>query len=146
MPYVSRGPACTTLPQRPTLSRPPPTQQHYSSCLSVTRHPYLFTPKIQPLTAPHFPSTQNPLHPPATMRIERGNFPMSTEKQIAANRINAQKSTGPSTPEGRAAVRLNGVKHGLTAQTLVLKGESESDITPLLDSYEAEHEPATPTA
>src|SRR5260370_1583640 len=70
---------------------------------------------------------------------------MSTEKQIAANRINAQKSTGPSTPEGRAAVRLNGVKHGLTAQTLVLKGESESDFTALLDSYEAEHEPATPT-
>jgi len=70
---------------------------------------------------------------------------MSTEKQIAANRLNAQKSTGPITPEGRAAVRLNGVKHGLTAQTLVLKGESESDFTALLDSYEAEHQPATPT-
>jgi hypothetical protein len=70
---------------------------------------------------------------------------MSTEKQIAANRLNAQKSTGPSTPEGRAAVRLNGVKHGITAQTLVLKGESESDFTALLDSYEAEHEPTTPT-
>src|SRR5947209_17153371 len=70
---------------------------------------------------------------------------MSTERQIAANRLNAQKSTGPSTPEGRAAVRLNGVKHGITAQTLVLKGESESDFTALLDSYEAEHDPATPT-
>jgi hypothetical protein len=70
---------------------------------------------------------------------------MSTEKQIAANRLNAQKSTGPRTPEGRAAVRLNGVKHGLTAQTLVLKGESEADFTALLESYEAEHEPATPT-
>ena len=70
---------------------------------------------------------------------------MSTEKQISANRLNAQKSTGPRTPEGRAAVRLNGVKHGLTAQTLVLKGESESDFTGLLDSFEAEHEPATPT-
>ena len=70
---------------------------------------------------------------------------MSSERQIAANRLNAQKSTGPSTPEGRAAVRLNGVKHGLTAQTLVLKGENESDFTTLLDSYEAEHQPATPT-
>src|SRR3979490_130084 len=70
---------------------------------------------------------------------------MSTEKQIAANRLNAQKSTGPITPEGRAAVRLNGVKHGPPAQTPVLKGESESDFTALLDSYEAEHEPATPT-
>src|SRR5438477_7778381 len=70
---------------------------------------------------------------------------MATEKQIAANRLNAQLSTGPRTPEGRAAVRLNGVTHGLTAQTLVLKGESETDFTDLLNSLEAEHDPATPT-
>src|SRR5580704_63860 len=70
---------------------------------------------------------------------------MATEKQTAANRLNAQKSTGPRTPEGRAAVRLNGVTHGLTAQTLVLKGESESDFKQLFDSLEAEHTPATPT-
>jgi hypothetical protein len=70
---------------------------------------------------------------------------MATDSQIEANRLNAQKSTGPKTPEGRAAVRLNGVKHGITAQTLVLKGEREADFTALLDSYEAEHQPATPT-
>jgi hypothetical protein len=70
---------------------------------------------------------------------------MATEKQFEANRQNAQKSTGPKTPEGRAAVRLNGVKHGLTAETIVLKGESQADFTNLLDSYEAEHDSATPT-
>ena len=70
---------------------------------------------------------------------------MATEKQFAANRQNAQKSTGPKTPEGRAAVRLNGVKHGLTAETIVLKGESQADFTSLLDSLEAEHAPTTPT-
>jgi hypothetical protein len=70
---------------------------------------------------------------------------MATDKQIAANRLNALKSTGPQTPEGRAAVRLNGVKHGLYAETLVLPGESESEFTSLLESYEAEHQPATPT-
>jgi hypothetical protein len=70
---------------------------------------------------------------------------VATDKQTAANRLNAQKSTGPKTPEGRAAVRLNGVKHGLTAETIVLKGESESDFTGLLDSLEVEHDPATPT-
>jgi hypothetical protein len=70
---------------------------------------------------------------------------VATDKQIEANRLNAQKSTGPKTPEGRAAVRLNGVKHGITAETLVLKVESEADFTDLLDSYEAEHQPATPT-
>src|SRR5205085_2883771 len=76
---------------------------------------------------------------------QRGIYSMATERQIEANRLNAQKSTGPRTPEGRAAVRLNGVKHGITAQTLVLKGEIEADFTDLLDSYEAEHQPETPT-
>jgi hypothetical protein len=70
---------------------------------------------------------------------------MATEKQTAANRLNAQKSTGPRTPEGRAAVRLNGVTHGLTAETLVLNGESEDDFKALFDSLEAEHQPTTPT-
>jgi hypothetical protein len=70
---------------------------------------------------------------------------VATEKQFEANRQNAQKSTGPKTPEGRAAVRLNGVKHGLTAETIVLKGESQSDFTAMLESFEAEHAPVTPT-
>src|SRR5579863_149109 len=69
---------------------------------------------------------------------------MATEKQIAANRLNAQKSTGPRTPDGRAAVRLNGVTHGLTAETLVLKGESEDDFNALFESLAAEYEPETP--
>jgi len=34
---------------------------------------------------------------------------MATLKQIEANRRNALKSTGPRTPEGRAAIRLNAV-------------------------------------
>ena len=39
---------------------------------------------------------------------------MATDKQIAANRLNAQKSTGPTTAEGKTKTRLNAVKHGLT--------------------------------
>src|SRR5579863_2840775 len=70
---------------------------------------------------------------------------MATQAQIDANRRNAQKSTGPRTPEGRAAVRLNGVTHGLTAKTLILKGESEEDFKALFESLEAEHQPTTPT-
>src|SRR6202140_4316039 len=70
---------------------------------------------------------------------------MATEKQFEANRQNAQKSTGPKTPEGRAAVRLNGVKHGLTAETIVLKGESQADFKNTPESFEAEPAPATPT-
>jgi hypothetical protein len=52
---------------------------------------------------------------------------MATRKQRAANRRNAQLSTGPKTPEGKAAVRLNALKHGLTAENAVIIGEEEAD-------------------
>jgi hypothetical protein len=70
---------------------------------------------------------------------------MATKAQIKANRKNAQKSTGPKTPEGKDAVRLNGLKHGLASEILVLPGESVADFENLLDSLQAEHQPATPT-
>ena len=70
---------------------------------------------------------------------------MSSELQIEANRLNAQHSTGPSTPEGRAAVRLNGLKYGLYAETLILPGEDPAEFDALLDRLDAEHQPATPT-
>ena len=70
---------------------------------------------------------------------------MASQAQIEANRRNAQKSTGPKTPDGRAAVRFNSVKHGLTARALTLIGENEAEFKALLDAMEAEHQPATPT-
>ena len=52
---------------------------------------------------------------------------MATQKQINANRQNASKSTGPKTPEGKAAVSQNGIKHGLETDQNVIKGESKAD-------------------
>src|SRR5579863_7314253 len=49
---------------------------------------------------------------------------MATERQIQANRANAQKSTGPTTPEGKRISSQNGVLHSLVSGTVVLKGES----------------------
>ena len=48
---------------------------------------------------------------------------MSSQKQIDANRRNAQKSTGPITEAGRAVTKLNALKHGMTADTAVLPYE-----------------------
>ena len=48
---------------------------------------------------------------------------MASEKQIAANRLNSLKSTGPKTPEGKAKSRLNGFSHGLAGQTMILADE-----------------------
>ena len=42
-----------------------------------------------------------------------------TEKQLAANRANAQLSTGPRTPEGKAAVRYNALTHGILAKAVI---------------------------
>jgi hypothetical protein len=52
---------------------------------------------------------------------------MSTESQILANRLNALKSTGPRTVEGKAAISQNAVKHGLFAEHDVISSESEAD-------------------
>jgi hypothetical protein len=54
---------------------------------------------------------------------------MATEAQIEANRANAQKSTGPRTPEGKATVAQNAVQHGLLARTAVLHGEDWEEYT-----------------
>ena len=54
---------------------------------------------------------------------------MATEAQVEANRANAQKSTGPRTPEGKATVAQNAVKHGLLARTGVLHGEDWEEYT-----------------
>jgi hypothetical protein len=52
---------------------------------------------------------------------------MSTEAQIKANQQNSQKSTGPRTAQGKAAVSKNAVKHGLFASQDVVKGENKAD-------------------
>ena len=49
--------------------------------------------------------------------------PMSTDQQVAANRRNAQKSTGPRTPAGKARASANSCKHGLTGRDLALPNE-----------------------
>src|SRR5687768_8874543 len=45
---------------------------------------------------------------------------MTTDRQIAANRANAQKSTGPRTAQGKAITSRNGTRHGLRSTTPVI--------------------------
>ena len=52
---------------------------------------------------------------------------MSSLRQIEANRRNALKSTGPTTPEGKQHSRCNAVRHGLTAETVVGVVEDSKD-------------------
>jgi hypothetical protein len=48
---------------------------------------------------------------------------MATDKQIAANRLNAAKSTGPTTPQGLARSAQNAYKHGLRGRLFVVPSE-----------------------
>jgi hypothetical protein len=70
---------------------------------------------------------------------------MATQSQIDANRRNAQKSTGPTTPEGRAAVRHNALKHGLTAELLIPSMEDQPEFDRICDAFETEYQPVGPT-
>jgi hypothetical protein len=70
---------------------------------------------------------------------------MATIKQIDANRRNALKSTGPRTPEGKAAVRMNALRHGLRARTVVLPGEDPGEFHQLCDDLEVEWQPQSRT-
>ena len=45
---------------------------------------------------------------------------MITDKQLEANRLNAQHSTGPRTPEGKARSAQNARQHGFTASTFTV--------------------------
>jgi hypothetical protein len=56
---------------------------------------------------------------------------MTTAKQRVANRRNAEKSTGPKTPEGKAVVALNAMKHGLLSRHVLLLDEDEAALVEL---------------
>ena len=52
---------------------------------------------------------------------------MATREQIAANRKNAKKSTGPKSEAGKDRARFNGLRHGLRAEEVVLPSEDTAE-------------------
>jgi hypothetical protein len=67
---------------------------------------------------------------------------MTSEKQRLANQRNAQKSTGPKTEAGKAAIAQNNLKHGLCSARTVLPLENSEEYAALLSDLRAAHEPA----
>jgi hypothetical protein len=69
---------------------------------------------------------------------------MATQAQIIANRRNAQRSTGPLTPRGKALASQNSLKHGLLARRNVIAPESQADYDFYKDQILGELNPLTP--
>jgi hypothetical protein len=66
---------------------------------------------------------------------------MTSIKQIEANRRNALQSTGPKTREGKAAVALNAMKHGLLSRELLLPSEKSAALTELAEDLRSQLTP-----
>ena len=69
---------------------------------------------------------------------------MASKAQIAANRRNAEKSTGPQSARGKAAIGRNALSHGLTAARIICFDESEADFAAFAEGLRAALEPADP--
>ena len=70
---------------------------------------------------------------------------MSSEAQVAANRENAQHSTGPKSADGKIRICLNAFRHGLAGAFIILPDEVREDFDELHEGLRAEHQPETPT-
>ena len=67
---------------------------------------------------------------------------MASDRQIAANRENAQKSTGPRTDEGKRKSRLNPIKHGMYCAASTLRQlEGGKDFENLIESFRQDIRP-----
>jgi hypothetical protein len=70
---------------------------------------------------------------------------MSTPAQLAANRANAQLSTGPKTDEGKQAIALNNFRHGLAGAFHFVAWEKPAEYDNLLSGLHSEHNPQAVT-
>jgi len=66
---------------------------------------------------------------------------VASEKQIAANRANALKSTGPRTAAGRATSSRNAYRHGLSVPMAPDSGQVESLARTLAGETAGEDQP-----
>ena len=65
---------------------------------------------------------------------------MTSFKQHEANRLNALKSTGPKSEEGKRRSRGNAVRHGLTAETIIVGLEDPEDYEAFEAAVIADHD------
>ena len=115
-------------PDTLTPKRPSSNVQDYLARKYASLHIH---PESDP--APNGIPPQNPQNPPS---------PPTSEKQREANRRNAQHSTGPKTPDGKAASAANSRRHGLYGGTMLLSIEDDEDYNRILEDLRGFYRPA----
>jgi hypothetical protein len=68
---------------------------------------------------------------------------MTSIRQIEANRRNALESTGPKTDQGKRRASQNAVRHGLTAETVIVPLEDIDDYKAFEQAVTADFEAVT---
>ena len=63
------------------------------------------------------------------------------DKRKLTSRLNALKSTGPKTPQGKQASSLNASTHGAYARSIVLPGESVDDYEAMVEAHFHQYSP-----
>jgi hypothetical protein len=66
---------------------------------------------------------------------------MATEAQTNANRENAEKSTGPRTPQGKAISSRNSLVHGMTSGKFLPPDGDPDEFFQILDQFRGRFQP-----
>ena len=91
------------------------------------------------------PTESTPAEATASSEKQPGDLPTRrpiSAAKLAANRANAQKSTGPKTPRGKTTSSWNALKHGLLSRRLVnFSDQSQRSFLELLADLRQEYTP-----
>src|SRR5580693_7352781 len=68
---------------------------------------------------------------------------MTTVLRAEINRKNAQNSTGPTSKSGKQKSALNGIKHGLTGQRLLLLPHEVEPYQRMTEAFRSDYNPQT---
>src|SRR5258708_19915972 len=78
------------------------------------------------------PTRRDPAMSEPNTEAEPGPKREVSPARLDANRANSLKSTGPRTPEGKEASRLNGLVHGLRPDLPIIPAQAPESLRPRL--------------
>jgi hypothetical protein len=79
--------------------------------------------EMDPFTKRPLGAASDPVSEAASEQSQNGQANVVSPQKLAANRANAQHSTGPRTPEGKEKSKQNSLKHGFFARQPLPAGE-----------------------